>query len=85
MNTYNKKTTPYDPSDKKVDDQQSLSDYKEVIINPIVTTFDYPDMSPTSPNPYGTVNGMIEDSTSAMAAPKPDYIFGKTYGFRNYK
>jgi len=85
MNTYNKKTTPYDPSDKKVDDQQSLSDHKEVIINPIVTTFDYPDMSPTSPNPYGTVHGMIEDSTDAMAAPKPDYVFSKSYGFRNYK
>jgi len=85
MNTYNKNTSPYDPTEHDMESQLTMEDQKEVVINPIVTSFDFPDLSPTNKNPYGTLHGIIEDSTDAMAAPKPDYVFSKSYGFRNYK
>ena len=61
MNTYlNSKVTPFDLSSLNYDNSQSLDDTKEVVINPITTTFDYNKYEPTNPSSFSTVNGPVE-------------------------
>ena len=85
MNTYNKKTTPFDSSIDSYEENLNLNEVKTVEINPITTTFDFDQLSPTGKNPYLNVHGLVEKKTDFMYAPKPNYIFSKEYGFRNYK
>jgi hypothetical protein len=86
MNTYlNSKVTPFDLTTLNYDQAQYLNDTKEVVINPITTTFDYNKFEPTNPSSYSTVNGPVEYTSLYTKAPKPSYIFTKKYGFQNYK
>ena len=86
MNTYlNSKVTPFDLSTLNYDQAQYLNDTKQVVINPITTTFDYNKFEPTNPSSYSTVNGPVEYTSLYTSAPKPSYIFTKKYGFQNYK
>jgi hypothetical protein len=86
MNTYlNSTVTPFDLTTLNYDEPQSLTDTKQVVINPITTTFDYNSYEPTNPSSFSTVNGPVELTSSYTKAPKPKYIFTKKYGFQNYK
>jgi len=86
MNTYlNSKVTPFDLSSLNYDNSQSLDDTKEVVINPITTTFDYNKYEPTNPSSFSTVNGPVEYTSLYTKAPKPKYIFTKKYGFQTYE
>ena len=86
MNTYlNSKVTPFDLSSLNYDNSQSLDDTKEVVINPITTTFDYNKYEPTNPSSFSTVNGPVELTSLYTKAPKPKYIFTKKYGFQTYE
>ena len=65
--------------------QKSLDDTKEVVINPITTTFDYNKYEPTNPSSFSTVNGPVDLTSLYTKAPKPKYIFTKKYGFQTYE
>jgi hypothetical protein len=86
MNTYlNSTVTPFDLTTLNYDQAQNLNDTKQVVINPITTTFDYNKYEPTNPSSFSTVNGPVEYTSLYTKAPKPKYIFTKKYGFQNYE
>jgi hypothetical protein len=86
MNTYlNSKVTPFDLSTLNYDNAQTLDETKEVVINPIVTSFNYNQFEPTNPSSYSTVNGPVEYTSFYTKAPKTKYVFSKKYGYRTYE
>lgn len=86
MNTYlNSKVTPFDLSTLNYEDSSPLNETREVVINPIVTTFSYNEFEPTNPSAYTNVNGPVEYTSFYTKAPKTKYVIDKKYGYRTYE
>lgn len=86
MNTYlNNTVTPFDTSMLSYEQKLSLDSSDQTIINPNVTHFDFNEFLPTNPSAYSNVNGQVEHTSFYTKAPKTNYIYDKTYGYRTYK